>query len=71
MLDVQRQMTAKFKPAPKPQRPQFLSEIDRHAAATAGAIDTRQAGQKFRRGAGGQRSYPAAFKGRLAPGFEK
>jgi hypothetical protein len=69
--ELVRQMSAKFKPTPKPQRPQYLSEIDRVAAASAGAIDTRQAGQRFRRGAGGQRSYPAALRGQRLPGYEK
>jgi hypothetical protein len=70
-LDVQRSMTAKFKPTPKPQRPQYLSEIDRVAAAGGGALDARQRGQHFRRGAEGKRSYPAALRGQRLPGYVK
>jgi len=69
--ELVRQMAKKFKKAAPVSQPVFLSEIDRHAAATAGAIDTRQAGQRYRRGAGGVRSFPAALRGQRLPGFVK
>jgi hypothetical protein len=69
--ELVRQMAKKFKKAAPVSQPVFLSEIDRVAAASSGAIDTRQHGQHFRRGAEGKRSFPPAFRGQRLPGFVK
>lgn len=65
-IDTVRQMARSYQPAPQVQR-QYLTEIDRTAAATAGPADHRQHGQRFRRGAGGQRSYPQSYRGVKLP----
>jgi hypothetical protein len=59
-----------YKPTPRPQR-NAPSLIDAIAESSAAPIDARQRGQHFRRGAGGQRSYPQGMRGQRLPGFVK
>jgi hypothetical protein len=65
-----REAAKNFKPTPAPRR-EYLTEIDRYAAASAGAIDARAHGQRFRRGPEGKRSFPAAMRGQTLPGYVK
>ena len=68
--ELVRQMAKAFKPTPVPQR-RAASLLDEIAEASAAPIDARQRGQHFRRGAGGQRSYPQGMRGQTVPGFVK